>query len=79
MPDLQVVFHPDAVEEAAAARLWYAGSSQSAADSFLAELDQGVESIANTPDRCLSRTLVGICSAGFRSRSSIESSAIELK
>jgi plasmid stabilization system protein ParE len=51
MPDRQVVFHPDAVEEAAAARLWYAERSQSAADSFLAELDQGIESIANTPER----------------------------
>ncbi len=51
MPDLQVVFHPDAVEEAAVARLWYSERSQSAADSFLAELDQGIKSIANTPER----------------------------
>ena len=51
MPDLQVVFHPDAVEETAAARLWYAGRSQSAADSFLAELDDGIESISEAPER----------------------------
>lgn len=36
MPRFPVVFHPDAVEEAAAARLWYAERRQSAADSFLA-------------------------------------------
>lgn len=51
MPDLQVVFHPDAVEEAAAARLWYAERSQSAGDSFLAELDHGIESISAAPER----------------------------
>jgi hypothetical protein len=41
MPGLSVVFHPDAVEEAQAARQWYVTRSQSAADSFLAELDRG--------------------------------------
>jgi len=51
MSGIPVVFHPDAVEEAKAARLWYAGRSQSAADSFLAELDQGIESISNTAER----------------------------
>ena len=35
MPGLPVVFHPEAVEETKAARLWYAERSQSAADAFL--------------------------------------------
>lgn len=51
MLGLSVVFHPDAVEEARAAREWYVARSQSAADSFLAELDRGVEAIALAPER----------------------------
>jgi plasmid stabilization system protein ParE len=51
MPSLSVVFHPDAVEEAQAARQWYAERSQSAADSFLAELDQGIDAISEAPER----------------------------
>ena len=51
MPRLSVDFHPDAVEEAQAARQWYAERSQSAADSFLAELDQGIEAISEVPER----------------------------
>ena len=51
MPGLSVVFHPDAVEEAQAARQWYVERSQSAADSFLVELDYGIESISLSPER----------------------------
>ena len=51
MPGLPVVLHPDAVEEAQAAWQWYLERSQSAADSFLAELDHGVESISEEPER----------------------------
>ncbi len=51
MPGLSVVFHPAAVEEAQAARQWYATRSQSAADSFLAELDRGIEAVALAPER----------------------------
>ena len=51
MPRLSVDFHPDAVEEAQAARQWYAERSQSAADSFLAELDQGIKAISEVPER----------------------------
>jgi len=51
MPSLSVVFHPDAVEEAQAARQWYAERSQPAADSFLTELDYGVEVISQAPQR----------------------------
>ena len=51
MPSISAVFHPGAVEEAQAARQWYAERSQSAADSFLDELDQGIEAISQTPER----------------------------
>ncbi|HAP39742.1 MAG TPA: plasmid stabilization protein [Nitrospira sp.] len=51
MPGLSVVFHPAAVEEAQAARQWYAARSQSAADSFLAELDRGIEAVSLAPER----------------------------
>ncbi len=51
MPGVSVVFHPAAVEEAQAARQWYAARSQSAADSFLAELDGGIEAISLAPER----------------------------
>lgn len=51
MPGLPVVFHPDAVDEAQAARIWYAERSQSAGNSFLAELDRGIESVSESPDR----------------------------
>ncbi len=51
MPGLSVVFHPAAVEEAQAARQWYATRSQSAANSFLAELDRGIEAVALAPER----------------------------
>ena len=51
MPGFPVVFHPDAVEEAQAARQWYLVRSQSAADSFLAELDLGIEAISQAPER----------------------------
>jgi len=51
MPALSVVFHPDAVEEAQAARQWYLARSPSAADSFLAELDHGIETISLAPER----------------------------
>lgn len=53
MPGLPVVSHPEAVEEAMAARLWYAERSQSAADAFLAQLDHGIESISEAPERWL--------------------------
>ena len=52
MPKLSVVFHPAAIEEAWAAREWYAARSQSAAELFLAELDGGVEAISLAPERC---------------------------
>jgi plasmid stabilization system protein ParE len=51
MPGLSVAFHPDAVEEARVAWQWYLARSRSAADSFIAELDRGIEAICAAPDR----------------------------
>ena len=51
MPGLSVAFHPHAVEEAHAAWQWYLARSQSAADSFIAELDRGIDAISAAPDR----------------------------
>ena len=67
MPSLSVVFHPDAVEEAQAARQWYAERSQSAADAFLAELDHGIEAIsqARSAGHCSSMGLAAISVIGF--------------
>src|SRR3954467_13022828 len=46
-----LVLHPTAVEEAQAAWQWYLERSQSAADSFLAEIDHGIEAISEAPER----------------------------
>ncbi len=46
-----IEFHPEAVEEARAAREWYEERSASAAAAFIAELDAAVASIAEAPDR----------------------------
>ncbi|MEK7764553.1 MAG: type II toxin-antitoxin system RelE/ParE family toxin [Nitrospirota bacterium] len=51
MPPSVVEFHPDAVEEAVAARQWYQARSASAADAFLAELDHAIEAISTHPTR----------------------------
>ena len=66
MLGLPVVFHPEAVEETKAARLWYAERSQSAADTFLGELDPSPK--RPIAGHCLCTTLAVICSIGFRSR-----------
>ncbi|MBM4047837.1 MAG: type II toxin-antitoxin system RelE/ParE family toxin [Planctomycetes bacterium] len=43
--------HPEAVEEARAAREWYAERSPQAAEAFVAELDRAIEKIAEAPGR----------------------------
>ena len=48
---MEILFHPDAVEEAAAARQWYADRSTVAATAFDAELDRGVDSLREAPLR----------------------------
>ena len=47
----RIELHPDAVEEARAAREWYEVRSQDAADAFVEELDRAIEQIAESPTR----------------------------
>lgn len=49
MESVPVEFHPGAVAEARAALHWYRSRSESTAEAFLAELDHGVEKIAEQP------------------------------
>ncbi len=51
MSTVPVEFHPDAVDEAAAAREWYQARSPSAADAFVAELDRVIKRIRDNPTR----------------------------
>ena len=46
-----VEFLPDAADEAAAAREWYAARSTGAANAFLIELDHAIEQIRSGPGR----------------------------
>ena len=46
-----VRFHPEAVAEARAAWQWYSDRNSSAADAFLAELEEALESIVEAPAR----------------------------
>lgn len=48
---MEILFHPEAVDEAAAARQWYEERSAKAAEAFVAELDRGVESLRESPLR----------------------------
>ncbi len=43
--------HPEAIEEARAARLWYADRSAAVANAFVAELDHAMQQILDAPDR----------------------------
>ena len=49
MEQRPVEFHPAAVYEAQAAREWYALRSSSAADAFIAELDEAIAGIVSFP------------------------------
>jgi plasmid stabilization system protein ParE len=42
--------HPDAVAEAAGARLWYAARSTAASRAFIRELDRAMDRILESPD-----------------------------
>ena len=48
---VELSFHPEAVEEAAAAREWYAERSPRAADAFVAELERGFAVLQEAPHR----------------------------
>jgi len=51
MAGVSIVFHPEAVLEARAAREWYRERSEAAADGFVAELDAAIAQILASPDR----------------------------
>ncbi len=51
MSSKPLLFHPEAVEEAEAARKWYAERSLWAAEEFLKELEKTLESVAESPSR----------------------------
>ena len=46
-----VEFHPEAIEEARAAREWYQARSPAAAEAFVAELDAAIARIVDAPGR----------------------------
>jgi len=47
----QIGFHPAAVEEALAAARWYRVRSRRAAESFVTEITQALDRIADAPQR----------------------------
>jgi plasmid stabilization system protein ParE len=47
-----IEFHPNAIDEARTARLWYAERSDSAANAFVTELDIAIERITSAPESC---------------------------
>jgi len=51
MEQRAIELHPEAIAEANGARMWYAERSSIAADAFMVELDDAIESICNRPDR----------------------------
>lgn len=46
-----IEFHPDAVEEAAVARQWYAGIDPALGEAFADELDRAIDRVAAAPER----------------------------
>jgi hypothetical protein len=50
-PSRSVEFHPEAIEEARAAREWYAEQNPALGRAFLNELDLAIERIAEAPNR----------------------------
>jgi plasmid stabilization system protein ParE len=46
-----VGFHPEALEESAAAKRWYRERSDAAAEAFVPEIDRAVDLIGEAPDR----------------------------
>jgi len=51
MPLRSVEFHPEAVDEAAAAHEWYRVRSEAAAQAFIAEIDHAIQQITDDPNR----------------------------
>jgi plasmid stabilization system protein ParE len=51
MPKPALDFHPDAIDEAVAAALWYRDRSARAGERFLDEIERAVDSITEAPNR----------------------------
>jgi plasmid stabilization system protein ParE len=51
MSGIPVGLHPEAVEEAEAAIIWYANRSKRAAQRFVGELEAAIAAITESPDR----------------------------
>ena len=51
MPTEPSWFHPEAIEEARAAREWYLVRNADAADAFMAELDTAIARIEQAPSQ----------------------------
>ncbi len=51
MPDERIWFHPEAIQEARAAREWYHARNAELAEAFMAELDAAIERIEEGPRR----------------------------
>ena len=49
MNSKRILFHPEALAEAKAAFAWYAQRSHGASESFLREIDRGIEKINQDP------------------------------
>ena len=49
MPRPELDVHPEALEEAQAAYLWYSERSKDAGDSFIAELDRALDQVIERP------------------------------
>jgi plasmid stabilization system protein ParE len=50
---ISIVWHPQAIAEARAARLWYKERNELAAEAIVTELDFAVAQISDFPDRWL--------------------------
>lgn len=49
MPRANLDVHPEALQEAQAAYLWYSAQSEAAGDSFMAELDRALDQVVEHP------------------------------
>lgn len=81
MPGLPVVLHPEAVDEAQAARIWMRNAVSPLQTRFSLNSTTASNPFQARPnaDRCLSTALAAISSIDFRSGLSIESRTTVLK
>jgi plasmid stabilization system protein ParE len=51
MPGWTIELHPSAIDDARAAYEWYAERSETAAQSFLCEIDKAIHDLSESPNR----------------------------